>query len=208
MGEGTHFYWQHHARTHGDGMLSLFDDGAAPAEETVSRGLVLNLDESAMTCALERSVSHPSVLAVAEGSVQLLSDGGMFVGFGAEPYFSRFSAQGEILVDGHLPKDVTSYRAFVADFATVPTTKPAVAVGTAASREPHRLRQLERGHRGGGVAGLFRGQVERLIRRGHGRVGRLRDGRRPRTPPGLTSRWRRWTVLGASSVAQSVVKVS
>lgn len=88
-----------------------------------------------MTCALERSVSHPGVLAVAEGSVQLLSDGGMFVGFGAEPYFSRFSGQGEILVDGHLPKDVTSYRAFVADFATVPTTKPAVAVGTAASGE-------------------------------------------------------------------------
>ena len=133
MGEGTHFYWQHHARPHGSGVLSVFDDGAAPAEETVSRGLVLNLDETAMTCTLERFVSHPGVLAVAEGSVQLLSDGGMLVGFGAEPYFSRFSAQGEILVDGHLPKDVTSYRAFVADFATVPTDKPAVAVGSAAN---------------------------------------------------------------------------
>ncbi len=86
-----------------------------------------------MTCALERSVSHPGVLAVAEGSVQLLSDGGMLVGFGAEPYFSRFSAQGELLVDGHLPKDVTSYRAFVADFATAPTDKPVVAVGPGAN---------------------------------------------------------------------------
>jgi hypothetical protein len=133
MGEDAHFYWQHHARPHGNGELSVFDDGAAPAEETVSRGLVLNLDETAMTCTLARSVSHPGVLAVAEGSVQLLSDGGMFVGFGAEPYFSRFSAQGEILVDGHLPKDVTSYRAFVADFATVPTDKPAVAVGPGAN---------------------------------------------------------------------------
>jgi hypothetical protein len=133
MGEGTHFYWQHHARPHGNGVLSLFDDGAAPAEETVSRGLVLNLDETTMTCTLARSVSHPGVLAVAEGSVQLLSDGGMFVGFGAEPYFSRFSAQGELLVDGHLPKDVTSYRAFVADFATAPTDKPAVAVGSSAN---------------------------------------------------------------------------
>ena len=133
MGEGTNFYWQHHARPHGNGVLSVFDDGAAPAEETVSRGLVLNLDETAMTCTLERSVSHPGVLAVAEGSVQLLSDGGMLVGFGAEPYFSRFSAQGELLVDGRLPKDVTSYRAFVADFATVPTDKPAVAVGSPAN---------------------------------------------------------------------------
>jgi hypothetical protein len=133
MGEGTHFFWQHHARPHGNGVLSVFDDGAAPAEETVSRGLVLNLDETAMTCSLERFVSHPGVLAVAEGSVQLLNDGGMLVGFGAEPYFSRFSAQGELLVDGHLPKDVTSYRAFVSDFATVPTDKPAVAVGSAAN---------------------------------------------------------------------------
>ncbi len=130
MGEGTHFYWQHHARPHGGGVLSLFDDGAAPAQENVSRGLVLNLDETTMTCALERSASHPGVLAVAEGSVQLLSDGGMLVGFGAEPYFSRFSAAGELLVDGHFPKDVTSYRAFVADFATVPTDKPAIAVGS------------------------------------------------------------------------------
>ncbi|HTW07438.1 MAG TPA: arylsulfotransferase family protein [Acidimicrobiales bacterium] len=133
MGEGTHFYWQHHARPHGGGVLSLFDDGAAPAEETVSRGLVLDLDETAMTCTLERSVSHPGVLAVAEGSVQLLGDGGMLVGFGAEPYFSRFSAQGEILVDGHLPADVTSYRAFAADFSTTPTTKPAVAIGSNAN---------------------------------------------------------------------------
>jgi hypothetical protein len=133
MGEGARFYWQHHARPHGSGVLSVFDDGAAPAEETVSRGLVLNLDETAMTCSLERFVSHPGVLAVAEGSVQLLNDGGMLVGFGAEPYFSRFSAQGEVLVDGHLPKDVTSYRAFVTDFATVPTDKPAVAVGSAAN---------------------------------------------------------------------------
>ncbi|HTV10462.1 MAG TPA: arylsulfotransferase family protein [Acidimicrobiales bacterium] len=132
MGEGTPFYWQHHARPHGNGVLSVFDDGAAPAEETVSRGLVLKLDETAMTCTLERAVSHPGVLAVAEGSVQLLNDGGMFVGFGAEPYFSRFSAQGELLVDGHLPTDVTSYRAFVADFATTPTGTPAVAVGSAA----------------------------------------------------------------------------
>ncbi|HTW10264.1 MAG TPA: arylsulfotransferase family protein [Acidimicrobiales bacterium] len=130
MGEGTHFYWQHHVRPHGNGVLSIFDDGAAPAEETLSRGLVLNLDETAMTCTLGRSTSHPGVLAVAEGSVQLLKDGGMLVGFGAEPYFSRFSAQGELLVDGRLPDDVTSYRAFVADFATVPEGKPAVAIGS------------------------------------------------------------------------------
>lgn len=135
MGTGTNFYWQHHARPHGNGIFSVFDDGAAPDEEPLSRGLVLNVDENNMTCQLERSVSHPGVLAVAEGSVQLLSDGGMLVGFGAEPYFSRFSSTGEILVDGHLPKAVTSYRAFAANFATTPAGKPAVAVS--AGHESH-----------------------------------------------------------------------
>ena len=129
-----------------------------------------------MTCSLERSVSHPGVLAVAEGSVQILNDSGMLVGFGAEPYFSRFSAQGELLVDGHLPKDVTSYRAFVADFATVPTDKPAVALGAAANGKPYRLRQLEWGNRSRGMAGLRRRNLECLICGGNGRLGRLRDG--------------------------------
>ena len=59
----------------------------------------------------------------------MLGDGGAFVGWGAQPYFSRFSAQGELLADGRLPDNVSSYRAFVANFATAPTDKPALVVG-------------------------------------------------------------------------------
>ena len=51
------------------------------------------------------------------------------MGWGAQPYFSRFSAQGEMLADGRLPDNVSSYRAFVANLATAPTDKPALVVG-------------------------------------------------------------------------------
>ncbi len=46
MGPGTGFYWQHHARLVTPGVLTLFDDGAAPAHEQRSRGLVLAVNDT------------------------------------------------------------------------------------------------------------------------------------------------------------------
>jgi hypothetical protein len=44
MGPGTRFAWQHDARPHDGGLLSLFDDGAAPKVQPESRGLLLAVD--------------------------------------------------------------------------------------------------------------------------------------------------------------------
>ena len=131
MREGSTFHWQHHARPHSGQRLSLFDNGAAPAEEPQSRALILGVDEEAMACTLERAFVHPAhLLASVQGSVQLLADGGAVVGWGAEPYFSRFSSDGELLVDGRFPANIQSYRAFVVELSAAPTDKPAVVVGT------------------------------------------------------------------------------
>ena len=130
MGAGSHFYWQHHVRQLTDRRVTVFDDGASPAQEAQSRALVLHVDEAAMACTLERAFTHPArILTPNQGSIQVLGDGGAFVGWGAQPYFSRFSAQGELLADGRLPDNVSSYRAFVANLATAPTDKPALVVG-------------------------------------------------------------------------------
>ena len=130
MREGANFHWQHHARSHSLERLSLFDNGASPAEEPQSRALVLNIDEKTMTCSLERAFVHPArLLASNQGSVQVLADGGVGVGWGAEPYFSRFSADGELLVDGRFPTNIQSYRALVAEFSATPTELPTVVVG-------------------------------------------------------------------------------
>jgi hypothetical protein len=130
MGDGTHFYWQHHARPHSSTSLSLFDDGAAPSEEKQSRALVLDLDTSSMTATLTRAFVHPgrTLLAEAMGSAQLLPDGRMFVGWGTEPYFSEFAPDGTLTLDGAVTAGSPSYRAFTADWTGRPAGSPAAAV--------------------------------------------------------------------------------
>jgi Arylsulfotransferase (ASST) len=129
MGPGSRFYWQHHARYYGAGQVSLFDDGDSPAEEAQSRALVLSVDEEKMQVFLAKAFVHPARLLVPnQGSMQMLADGGAFVGWGAQPYFSRFSPEGELVVDARFPTNIQSYRAFNANFTARPTEKPAVAV--------------------------------------------------------------------------------
>ena len=130
MGAGSHFYWQHTARYNGPTKITLFDDGASPAEEAQSRAIILSVDESKMKVSLEKSFVHPArLLAPNQGSVQVLEDGGTLVGWGAQPYFSRFSADGELVLDARFPTNIESYRAFSARFASQPTDRPAVAIG-------------------------------------------------------------------------------
>jgi Arylsulfotransferase (ASST) len=128
MGPGTHFYWQHHVRPHGDAVLTVFDNGAAPPEEKQSRALVLHVDEKIMKVSLSRQYTHPDqrLLAAAMGSAQLLPNGNMFVGWGTNPYFSEFSADGKLLIAGEMTKGNPSYRTFAAEWTGHPTDRPAV----------------------------------------------------------------------------------
>ena len=129
MKSGTRFYFQHHARPHGPSTLSIFDDGGAPpAYEKQSRAILLDLDTTSMTAALRRSYEHPAAVAAAnQGSMQVLPDGRVFVGWGNEPYFSEFSADGQLLLDGEFPAGDQSYRAFTAAWTGRPGGKPDVA---------------------------------------------------------------------------------
>ncbi len=131
MASDAHFYWQHHARPHPGNRLTVFDDGGTPAEERQSRGLLLNLDTKARHVSLEHAYLHPAgFLAANQGSVQLLADGRVFIGWGNQPYFSEFSADGTMLLDGELPPNVQSYRAFTHDWAGHPIEPPAVVART------------------------------------------------------------------------------
>lgn len=138
LGPGARFYWQHYVRPAGPGMLSVFDDGAAPAEETQSRAIVLELDTSTMQATLVREYVHPeigrgkTVLAGYMGSAQVTADGSMFVGWGSVPRFSLFTAAGRLVLDGVMPPDHPSYRAFLQDWTGKPTEIPAVAARTRA----------------------------------------------------------------------------
>jgi hypothetical protein len=129
MADGATFWWQHHVRPQGANVLSIFDDGAAPAKEAQSRAILLDLDTAAMRATLRQSYTHPAgLLAANQGSMQVLPDGRVLVGWGNLPYFSEFAAEGTLLLDGQFPVGDQSYRAFTGDWAGHPADEPALAV--------------------------------------------------------------------------------
>jgi Arylsulfotransferase (ASST) len=139
MGAGTTFAWQHDARRQPDGTITIFDNGAAPPVEKLSRVLVLELDQAKKTATLVRSYSHPKELLVPfEGNAQFLPNGHVFVGWGAVPYFTEFARNGRVLLDGSFGKgtakitgpnqDADTYRAFRFVWHGSPTDRPAAAV--------------------------------------------------------------------------------
>jgi Arylsulfotransferase (ASST) len=129
MGRGSNFYWQHHAVPHAGGLLTVFDDGSSPPEEKQSRGLLLFVDSKSKHVSLKQAYLNPAgFMAANQGSVQLLADGRVFVGWGNQPYFSEFAPNGTLLMDGQLPVNVQSYRAFTYDWTGKPSEPPQVAV--------------------------------------------------------------------------------
>lgn len=129
LGPGAHFYWQHHARMPRPDVLALFDDGGTPAEEQRSRGLILLVDARSMQVTLGKAYLNPAgFMAANQGSIQVLSDGRVFMGWGSQPYFSEFTPDGALLLDGQLPLGVRSYAAFTHDWVGRPTEPPSIAV--------------------------------------------------------------------------------
>jgi arylsulfotransferase ASST len=125
VGPGTLTAWQHDARRHPDGTITIFDNGSA-GEEGQSRGIVVEVDEDAMKATLIGDYRHPDkLLAATQGNVQVLPNGNVFVGWGSEPYFSEFSPDGELLFDATLPPAVESYRAYRFPWKGSPQTTPA-----------------------------------------------------------------------------------
>jgi hypothetical protein len=129
LGDGAAFAWQHDARWQPGG-VSIFDDGATdqpPNFEAQSRGIVLELDTVAMTARLAQAFVHPDgLLATSQGSLQLLSTGGAFIGWGRIPRFSEFDADGELVFDASFVAGQQSYRAFRHPWNGQPAERPAV----------------------------------------------------------------------------------
>ena len=65
-----------------------------------------------MRATLKRSYVHPAtrLLAANQGSMQVLANGRVLVGWGNLPYFSEFAADGTLILDGQLPVGDQSYR--------------------------------------------------------------------------------------------------
>ncbi len=142
MGEGTVFSWQHDAHRAPDGTLTLLDNhaGGDDGNEESSRALRLALDERAMTAEVATEYLPPAErIAGSMANAQELEDGGMHVGWGARPLYSRFTADGELIYDvchGDECMDGDeeygggggTYRAYLAAWEGRPATDPDVVV--------------------------------------------------------------------------------
>jgi hypothetical protein len=129
MGPATGFAFQHDARIAPDGTITLFDDGAAPPVHKQSRALRLRLNLAARTVTWAgEDVHSPPLLAGFEGNAQQLRNGGLFVGWGQQPYFTEYDASGHVLFDGRFVAPTPNYRAYRLPWSGQPQTRPALAV--------------------------------------------------------------------------------
>jgi hypothetical protein len=129
MGPGTYFEWQHDARLHQHGLLSLFDDASSPPEEPQASAKLLRIDTSTMTAQLVARYPHtPPLLPGLAGSAQLLPGGNIFVGWGGSPDFSEYSSGGRQIFNGTFAAGIGSYRAFRFPWTGHPSTRPSIAV--------------------------------------------------------------------------------
>lgn len=134
IGSGAAFNFQHDARGHQDGTLTLFDNGAfapppASPVEQASRPLRLALDATAMTARLVAVYEAPDPRqAFALGDVQQLPDGGVFVGWGTAGAFTEFTPGGRVRFDAKFAPGGMSYRVFRSPWTGRPRTLPDVAV--------------------------------------------------------------------------------
>ena len=129
MGQGTSFAWQHDARRQADGTITLLDNGAAPKVKEYSRAIRLDLDTERRRATLVRSYAHPRrLLASSQANAQFLPGGHVFVGWGAQPYFTEFAQNGRVLLDGRFGSGADSYRAYRFEWTGHPTDDPSVAV--------------------------------------------------------------------------------
>jgi hypothetical protein len=129
FGRGARFEWQHDVREHAHGLVSVFDNAAAPQEEPQSRALLLALDTKRMRVSLDHAYTHrpEPVLSHFLGNAQVLGNGDVFVGWGGSPYVTEFTRDGAIAFDARLPQGGQSYRAFRFPWVGHPIDRPAIA---------------------------------------------------------------------------------
>lgn len=131
MEPGSVFWFQHDARETDPGVITLFDDEAAPAKSTESRALELKISTATRTASVDRAYAPPTkLLATALGSTQVLSDGDVFVSWGTTPYATQYSPSGRVVFDERLPQGDDTYRVYRDSWSATPTSSPSAMLQT------------------------------------------------------------------------------
>ena len=95
---------------------------------------MLRLDEHALTATLVRELVHPhALLSTSQGNMQRLPNGDTFIGWGSQPFFSEFAADGTLRYDATFPAANQSYRCFRFEWTATPAEAPVLVVTPAAT---------------------------------------------------------------------------
>jgi hypothetical protein len=108
------FAWQHDPEAVGNDLYTFFDNESSGTPNLpYSRAITVKLDERSQVATLVASENQPEGLsAPSQGNAQTTPDGGLFVGWGALPYFSEFDRFGQLVFNAELPAGVNTYRAY------------------------------------------------------------------------------------------------
>lgn len=132
VSSAARFAWQHDVTPYPGNRLAMFDNvSGLTMSHKQSRGLVLSVDESRRAVTLDHEYLHsnPPVRSAALGSVHILPDGHVFVGWGDGPYVTEYHPDGTAIYDLRMNGDRTySYRGFRSPWTGRPAGKPALAV--------------------------------------------------------------------------------
>ncbi|KAI6780902.1 uncharacterized protein J7T54_007382 [Emericellopsis cladophorae] len=137
-GAATDMAWNHHASWYGNSSLTLFDNAynGHHWSSDRSRGLIIDLDLENWTAKVRHAYVAPQhSLTPSQGSVQVLPNGNVFVGWGHTPAFTEFTRDGEVLCDTHFGPIwfanfswTKTYRSFKFPWVGKPKTVPSVAM--------------------------------------------------------------------------------
>jgi hypothetical protein len=98
----------------GNDLYTFFDNESAGTPNLpYSRAITVKLDERRKIATLVASDNQPEGLSAAsQGNAQETPEGGLFVGWGALPYFSEFDRFGDLVFNAEFPAGVNTYRAY------------------------------------------------------------------------------------------------
>ena len=121
--------FQHDASSLGNGLISVFDNGAVPIVHKQSRALLLSINPKTNTESVLAQFVHPQPLSSgSQGNAQPLPNGNLFIGWGAQPYFSEFNSANQLVYDAHWHGSYQSYRSYRFPWTGAPPHGPALAL--------------------------------------------------------------------------------
>ncbi|KAK3719322.1 hypothetical protein LTR37_004541 [Vermiconidia calcicola] len=137
-GQATVFLGQHDAHwSEGHKYITMFDNRADWFHkiEDESKGHKIEVDLDKMTAKLVHSYTHPDhILSTSQGSMQILPNGNVFMGYGFNGVWTEYTPEGEALCDAYMipskrfgSGDVQSYRVLKSNWTGIPLTTPDIA---------------------------------------------------------------------------------